>query len=178
MPADPHDIHRRALRAAAAVAFGVSGCSDPAASVQGTPAAAKDTAAEATVATDTASADSMPADAPAMDAAAATDAAKAETAAEVASAADAKADAVATADAAATETAGSADAADKPDCSKAQQGGNWAQCCEALRAWCDAAFGAGSQASTECQFGPNFDGSTGCTPWGPAAPPAWSDRVA
>lgn len=178
MPADSNDIHRKALRAAAAVAMGVSGCSDPVASVQGTPAAAKDAAAEATVATDTASADTVPADVPVTDASAATDAEKAEAIADGAAVADAPADAVATVDAAATETVAAADGGGKPDCSNAQQGGNWAQCCEALRAWCDAAFGAGSKASTECQFGPNFDGSTGCTPWGPPAPPAWSDRVA
>ncbi|MCK6517541.1 hypothetical protein L6R46_21075 [Myxococcota bacterium] len=45
------------------------------------------------------------------------------------------------------------------------------ECCDALRAACEAEHGAGTDAANECIFGEDFSGSTGCIPWGPPVPP-------
>ncbi len=49
----------------------------------------------------------------------------------------------------------------------------WVACCDDLRVWCEETF-AGQEAIDECVFGPDYDGSTGCIPWGPPAPPAFA----
>lgn len=49
---------------------------------------------------------------------------------------------------------------------------DWVTCCDALRAWCNQQHPSDLDAENTCTFGPNFDGSTGCIPWGPPAPPA------
>ncbi|MBM4345844.1 MAG: hypothetical protein FJ100_20930 [Deltaproteobacteria bacterium] len=179
MSRDPEVVHRKALRAAAAVAFGVSACGDPATTVQGAPAATGDAKAETSVAAATAAPDAQAQEAVAADASVA-DGASARAAPDAADAPDAPVEAGQSKDmlAGADIDAGTTETTGKPDCTKAQQAGNWAACCESLRQWCEAAFGAGSQASNECTFGQNFDGSTGCTPWGPPAPPPWPGTVA
>lgn len=46
-----------------------------------------------------------------------------------------------------------------------------AACCKHMKAVCAFEHVAGSEAYDECVFGPDFDGSTGCIPWGPPVPP-------
>lgn len=92
-------------------------------------------------------------------------------AAEVVASPDAAGDASAVTDAEDATTA--VDASGKPDCS-AVAAADLAACCDKLRAWCDAALGVGTEAANTCHYGPGFDASTGCTPWGPPAPPAWT----
>lgn len=62
----------------------------------------------------------------------------------------------------------------KPDCGAL--GLQLGACCNALVDWCTANVVAGtaSQDYTDCVYGPTFDGSTGCIPWGPPVPPAAS----
>ena len=45
-------------------------------------------------------------------------------------------------------------------------------CCAERELWCASQHPQGGDGYYECQFGPDFDGSTGCVPWGPPAPPA------
>jgi hypothetical protein len=45
-------------------------------------------------------------------------------------------------------------------------------CCDALRTFCGTKHAEGTAAYNDCVFGPGFDGSTGCIPWGPPVPPA------
>lgn len=45
-------------------------------------------------------------------------------------------------------------------------------CCDALRTFCGTAHAEGTAAYNDCVYGPGFDGSTGCIPWGPPVPPA------
>ncbi len=182
------EIHERALRAALAVAFG-AGCSTPVPSNNASTASAKadattNAAPDAVASTDTVAADASPsADAQAT--------AETATPGEVAAGADAapKADATTAADAgtdaALAETkAADAVAADvvaafdavvddvtgKPLCTGVT-GADWQPCCDALGLWCNAKFSSPND-QQECLFGPNFDGSTGCTPWGPPSPAA------
>ena len=42
-------------------------------------------------------------------------------------------------------------------------------CCTALAEWCYA--NVAPEEVNDCYLGPDFDGSTGCSPWGPPAPP-------
>lgn len=61
----------------------------------------------------------------------------------------------------------------EPDCVDAQ---DMFACCEERRLWCEEESGL-FQSVDNCVFGPGFDGSTGCIPWGPPAPPrfgAWA----
>ena len=58
----------------------------------------------------------------------------------------------------------------KPDC--VALGLDVTACCEALAAWCSEAVSAGTPEYDECVYGPGYDGSTGCIPWGPPVPPA------
>lgn len=44
-------------------------------------------------------------------------------------------------------------------------------CCDELRTWCETTHGVDTQAASDCTWGPNMDGSTGCIPWGPPVPP-------
>lgn len=44
-------------------------------------------------------------------------------------------------------------------------------CCSDLMAWCADAYPDDGDALNECVFGADFDGSTGCVPWGPPVPP-------
>jgi hypothetical protein len=43
-------------------------------------------------------------------------------------------------------------------------------CCDRLAEWCQTHF-TDHDDQMDCQFGPDFDGSTGCIPWGPPVPP-------
>lgn len=45
-------------------------------------------------------------------------------------------------------------------------------CCEKLAKVCLALHPVDEDARTECTYGPDYDGSTGCIPWGPPVPPA------
>ncbi len=181
MPPDPNEIHRKALRAAAAVAFGAAACSDQVTAIADSVAVAGDSTTETAVAPDSVASDTQPPDGGTVDtgdaAQPAADVAWADTVQDTVAPSDAAVDTAQAVDGSGDGTV-VADASGKPDCTKAQQGGNWAQCCDELRAWCDAAFGQGSLASNECTFGKNFDGSTGCTPWGPPAPPPWPEALA
>lgn len=55
-----------------------------------------------------------------------------------------------------------------PDCNNAA---DVTACCEERNAWCGEQYTAGSEEYNTCVFGPNYDGSTGCIPWGPPVPP-------
>ena len=55
-----------------------------------------------------------------------------------------------------------------PDCVNAADVG---ACCMELATWCDLAYAGDPDAINECVYGPNYDGSTGCIPWGPPTPP-------
>ncbi len=57
----------------------------------------------------------------------------------------------------------------EPDC--ATDGLDMVACCDARHAWCGEGFAADSEAYNDCVFGPGYDGSTGCIPWGPPVPP-------
>ncbi len=61
----------------------------------------------------------------------------------------------------------------RPDCSAIDMADTeaYAACCDALAGWCGEAYGADSEEATECIYGPDYDGSTGCIPWGPPVPP-------
>ena len=69
--------------------------------------------------------------------------------------------------ASATPTASSSE----PVCVGLQGTPDWATCCDDRMTWCDSQHPGDFDAASECTFGPNFDGSTGCIPWGPPAPP-------
>jgi hypothetical protein len=46
-------------------------------------------------------------------------------------------------------------------------------CCAELAAWCETTYGPDDfEAVSVCTFGPDYDGSTGCIPWGPPVPPS------
>lgn len=186
------EIHRRALRAAAAVASlsvgpWLSGCE---ASLPVPPTGGADAGAETDVATGNGpDADAqLGLDAPAVDAA--VDLASGDLAApDMAdmAAVDAQTEDLVAADAAETDVTladsvvgdslvGDAALGDgvgaKPNCAALQL--DIGPCCELLSAWCGSAFGAASQQEIQdCTYGPNYDGSTGCIPWGPPAPPAF-----
>lgn len=168
------EIHQRALRAAAAVASLGLACSSSAQTTVSGSSASLDASGEVAagvsgdvVADAAVQADATPdggtdvaanpgSDAPAdgpLDAKASGDAGPAaDTAGDVTSQGD-----VATA---------------KPDCTQVRGQPTAPSCCELLAAWCEAAYPPGSTEAADCHWGPNFDGSTGCVPWGPPAPPA------
>lgn len=57
-----------------------------------------------------------------------------------------------------------------PDCRNVA---DMTTCCDERRTWCEGEVGTADEtALNDCVFGPGFDGSTGCIPWGPPAPPA------
>ena len=58
----------------------------------------------------------------------------------------------------------------RPDCDAL--GLDLLACCDALRPWCGQQLVEGTTAYNDCVYGPGFDGSTGCIPWGPPVPPA------
>lgn len=65
---------------------------------------------------------------------------------------------------------------DEPLCN---QGDFDAACCEARTEWCtDQHAFQTDDLVNECIFGPGFDGSTGCIPWGPPAPPRFGAILA
>lgn len=68
-------------------------------------------------------------------------------------------------------TGGDDGAGTPPDCTQAP---DRATCCEELAEWCADAFSADTDEGVECLHGSDFDGSTGCIPWGPPVPPAMS----
>lgn len=57
----------------------------------------------------------------------------------------------------------------EPDCIK--DGLDPTTCCDLRQAWCGSRLQPNSPAWQDCVWGPNFDGSTGCIPWGPPVPP-------
>lgn len=70
-----------------------------------------------------------------------------------------------------TEVAHTDEPGAKPDC--VAQALDIVACCDALRAWCEVEH-AGDTDTTDldaCIYGPGYDGSTGCIPWGPPVPP-------
>ena len=68
-----------------------------------------------------------------------------------------------------TDVASGSDGGGAPLCTATP---NNADCCMHLGEWCQTQFPPEAQeALSACQFGPNYDGSTGCSPWGPPAPP-------
>ena len=85
------------------------------------------------------------------------------------------------------DTADSGDTAEVidtgPDCNDLE-GEAWSGCCDDRADWCDDAVAASEdqqardEAVNECLFGPDYDGSTGCIPWGPAAPPRFRSALA
>ena len=56
----------------------------------------------------------------------------------------------------------------RPDCT-AVPAEDVNECCSALAEWCYA--NVAPEDRSDCYLGPDFDGSTGCSPWGPPAPP-------
>lgn len=62
---------------------------------------------------------------------------------------------------------------DEPDCTQTADMG---ACCSERSTWCEDQ-GFVDLAHSECVFGPGFDGSTGCIPWGPPVPPAFTGRA-
>lgn len=180
----PQQIRAKALRAAAAVA--VTGCGQvlptSTSTEADTVAAAEDgeeLAEDAGDPTPDTTARSKPdtsgqavdaaADAPADGAAdvAANAATDVPAPSDVAAGADAAGDADAS-----DATDVTADADDRPQCKGLTDQARY-DCCNALNQWCNAAYPPPSQDATTCQFGPGYDGSTGCIPWGPPAPPAF-----
>lgn len=174
----PHDL---ALRAIAAIALTVPACSSSSTGSLSSTADASATQDAAAGASDTAAADVA---AGASDAAQQTDTAVATDTAQ-ASDAEQPNDVAAQTDTAqaidtaqATDTVNAADAAQevadgKPLCVATPNDG---QCCLHLGEWCLQQFPdvADYEARAQCQFGPNYDASTGCSPWGPPAPPAFA----
>lgn len=165
---DRRAIHARALRAAAAVAFGAACSSSATATLQGT--AADSTVGDAQLAG---------ADTPAATDTGAGAATDQQTGGSDAPANDQTADATAgTTDQSAAADSQTVDVASadglgaKPDCTAPARANG--PCCLALQDWCAAAFpsDADLDARNACVFGENFSGTTGCTPWGPPAPPA------
>jgi hypothetical protein len=57
-----------------------------------------------------------------------------------------------------------------PDCTEVDPAEVFT-CCELRATWCAGQHPVDQEAYNACQFGPGFDGSTGCIPWGPPAPP-------
>lgn len=45
-------------------------------------------------------------------------------------------------------------------------------CCQKLAKVCLALHPIDQEAQSACTYGPDYDGSTGCIPWGPPVPPA------
>jgi hypothetical protein len=65
---------------------------------------------------------------------------------------------------------------DRPDCSVVDPA-LVAECCDDLATWCYGAY-TDPDDINECIYGPGYDGSTGCIPWGPPAPPRYRGAVA
>lgn len=57
----------------------------------------------------------------------------------------------------------------EPDCNA--EGVDMTTCCDERMTWCGEQFDPSTEAYATCVWGPGYDGSTGCIPWGPAAPP-------
>lgn len=66
----------------------------------------------------------------------------------------------------------------RPDCAIDTDGVIDFDCCDDLAAWCAATYAGDLDAENTCIWGEGFDGSTGCIPWGPPAPPAARRRLA
>ena len=84
------------------------------------------------------------------------------------------------ADTALADTSGTDTSGGKPDCTEVYMSdtGAYAECCDALTAWCEAEHGSGTDAANECTYGPGYDGSTGCIPWGPPVSPRFRGAMA
>lgn len=68
-----------------------------------------------------------------------------------------------------SDVASGGDAGGAPLCTATPNDG---ACCMHLGEWCQTQFPPEElDAIAYCQFGPNYDASTGCSPWGPPAPP-------
>jgi hypothetical protein len=94
-----------------------------------------------------------------------------------------------TADTASVDTAADTDTVDtdtvdsgdgSPDCTAIDLSDSeaYAECCGARAEWCEAEHGAGTDAANYCVYGPDYDGSTGCIPWGPPVPPRFRGALA
>lgn len=161
----PHDL---ALRAIAAIALTVPACSS-------SPTGSLSSAADASVPQDAAGG--------ASDAAAAAETAQTSDADQPNDSA-AQTDTAQATDTAQNETAEQTDTANAADAAQDVAGGkplcvatpNDGQCCLHLGEWCLQQFpdDADYEARAQCQYGPNYDASTGCSPWGPPAPPAFA----
>lgn len=66
---------------------------------------------------------------------------------------------------------GSTGADDPPDCTDTT---DMAACCDELAEYCAGVYDPSTQDYLDCLYGPDFDGSTGCIPWGPPVPPRMS----
>jgi len=67
---------------------------------------------------------------------------------------------------------------DRPDCSEVLDGEELMECCNSLGEWCAAEYGEESDEYLVCVYGPDYDGSTGCIPWGPPVPPRSTRKLA
>lgn len=65
-----------------------------------------------------------------------------------------------------------------PDCTDIADSEEWSDCCETRSAYCKARFPLNPNRALECTYGPDYDGSTGCIPWGPPVPPGFRAAVA
>ncbi|MES2638668.1 MAG: hypothetical protein V4850_04280 [Myxococcota bacterium] len=90
-----------------------------------------------------------------------------------------------TADTASVDTAADTDTVDtdtdgSPDCTAIDMGDSeaWGACCTERAEWCAEAHGEGTDAANYCTYGPDYDGSTGCVPWGPPVPPRFRGALA
>ena len=57
-----------------------------------------------------------------------------------------------------------------PDCTSVPSD-EVALCCSELAEWCTELYDDFGDEFNDCLYGPDFDGSTGCSPWGPPVPP-------
>lgn len=80
-------------------------------------------------------------------------------------------------DDASTADSGEAGSPEQATC-EALEGGAQATCCEALRDACNDEYGEDTPEAHDCYYGPDLDGSTGCIPWGPPAPPEFREALA
>lgn len=165
------EIRRRALRAAAAVAVS-AGCSSPTIAITAPGTDGNAGGSDSQMADLAAGSDSTGHDGGSSDTAdtVASDAKANDTLANDTLASDSGDSA---ADAAMDSSTATDTADGPPDCKHLTDGAQIGECCNARSAWCLAAYPADSQKQNECHFGPDFDGTTGCIPWGPPAPPAW-----
>lgn len=64
------------------------------------------------------------------------------------------------------------------DCTGISDMDEYTACCEDLAAACRLEHPLGGDAYYDCVYGSDFDGSTGCIPWGPPVPPRFRAALA